>query len=224
MSKVNVLVPMKGHSERVPNKNLKMFGDAPLYHAIIKVLMESKYVNKIYINTDSDNISHDVQRNFESVNLINRPYELRGDFVSMNKIIEYDISQIEGEHFLQTHSTNPLLTSKTLDEGIARYFENIDKVDSIFSVTKWQIRMFLEDGNPVNHDPEELLRTQDLPPLFEENSNFYIFSRTSFINSGNKRIGVNPGMFEVNRLEAIDIDEPEDFLIAETLYKTKSKN
>lgn len=223
MDKVNVLVPMKGHSERVPNKNLKSFGGAPLYHAIINVLLESDRVKIIYINTDSDDISEDVQNNFKEVKLINRPDHLIGDFVSMNKIIEYDISQIEGEYFLQTHSTNPLLTSETIDDAIKYFFDNLGKFDSVFSVTRWQTRMFWEDGKPVNHSPDELLRTQDLPPLFEENSNFYIFSRSSFAKSGNKRIGLASKMFEVNRLEAIDIDEPEDFKMAETLYKAKSK-
>ena len=222
--KLNALVPMKGNSERIPNKNLKLFGDKPLYHAIIKTLQKSKYVKNIIINTDSDLISNDVKLNFENVILIDRPVHLQGDFVSMNKIIEYDIKQIEGEHFLQTHSTNPLLTSETLDKAIVYYLENLSIFDSVFSVTRWQTRMFWENGSPVNHDPTELLRTQDLPPLFEENSNFYIFSRTAFLKSGNKRIGLVPGMFEVNRLEAIDIDEPQDFQIAETLFKSKFNN
>ena len=131
--KLNALVPMKGNSERIPNKNLKLFGDKPLYHAIIKTLQKSKYVKNIIINTDSDLISNDVKLNFENVILIDRPVHLQGDFVSMNKIIEYDIKQIEGEHFLQTHSTNPLLTSETLDKAIVYYLENLSIFDSVFS-------------------------------------------------------------------------------------------
>ena len=137
----------------------------------------------------------------------------------MNKIIEHDISLINDDFFLQTHSTNPLITTTTINKAIQYFFNHTHKFNSVFSVTKWQTRLFWFNGKAVNHDPNNLVRTQDLPPLFEENSNLYLFSRNSFLESGNKRIGTKPGMFEVGRLESIDIDEPEDFIIAETLYK-----
>ena len=96
---------------------------------------------------------------------------------------------------------------------------NTTKFDSIFSVTKIQTRFYSENGNPFNHDPSNLLRTQDLEPLYEENSGFYIFTKESFKNADNKRIGLSPFMFEIDKIESIDIDEPSDFTIAETLYK-----
>ena len=120
---------------------------------------------------------------FTDVTIIDRPEELCGDFVSMNRIIEYDLSQLPGEHFLQTHSTNPLLTVETLNNAIETYFNNLKTNDSLFSVTQWQTRFYWQNGDPVNHNPEELIRTQDLPPVFEENSNFYIFSKSSFHES-----------------------------------------
>lgn len=214
---------MKGNSERVPNKNLRQFDGHPLYHAMINVLRKSKYISGIYINTDSQNISDDVNRNFPDVHIIDRPEELLGDFVSMNKIIDYDLSQIDSEFFLQTHSTNPLLSVKTLDAAIEYYFNNLDKYDSVFSVTRWQTRLYWEDVSPINHDPKELIRTQDLTPVYEENSNFFLFTKKSFANASEKRIGLNPGMFTVNKIEALDIDEEEDFLIAEQLFKAKFK-
>lgn len=216
--KLNVLLPMKGHSERVPNKNLKDFGGSPLYHAIMKKIQDSKMVNRVYINTDSLEIGKDAKRNFGDIVIIERPEDLRGDYISMNKIIEYDLSQIGGEHFLQTHSTNPLLTTETLDKAISFYFQNLDKFDSVFSVTRLQTRLYWKDGKAINHDPTELIRTQDLTPVFEENSNFYIFSKESYKNAGNNRIGLNPYMYPVNQLEAMDIDEPEDFKLTELLY------
>jgi N-acylneuraminate cytidylyltransferase len=91
--------------------------------------------------------------------------------------------------------------------------------DSIFSVTKIQTRFYERNGNPFNHNPKELLRTQDLSPLFEENSAFYIFTKDSFCSSGNKRIGLKPLMIEIDKIDAIDIDVPSDFILAETLHK-----
>ena len=210
---------MKGNSERVPNKNMRDFDGAPLYHAVMQSLLASKYIDQVVINTDSDIIKKDAVAQFgESVIVIDRPVKIQGDFVSMNDIIAYDLSQLNGEHFLQTHSTNPLLRAETIDKAIEKYFEGLETFDSVFGVTKVQTRFYDKDAKPVNHNPEELLRTQDLEPLYEENSNFYIFSKDSFENSGQKRIGVKPQIFEVNKLEAVDIDEPEDFKLAELLH------
>ena len=215
------MLPMKGHSERVPNKNMKFFCDAPLYHAILKTLKQSEYISRIAIDTDSKIIREDASKIYPDVTIIDRPDELCGDFVSMNRIIQYDISRLSGEHFLQTHSTNPLLTVKTLNTAIETYFNNLKSNDSLFSVTRWQTRFYWQNGDPVNHNPEELIRTQDLPPVFEENSNFYIFSRNSFHEANSRRIGARPKMYVVDRLESIDIDESTDFELAEFLY---SKN
>ncbi len=216
--KLTALLPMKENSERVPNKNMRDFDGAPLYHAVMKSLLASKYIGSVVINTDSNTIAKDAKKHFgERVIIIDRPEEIQGDFVSMNDIIAYDIGQLDEEHFLQTHSTNPLLRAGTIDSAIEKYFEGLGKFDSVFGVTKVQTRFYDKDAQPVNHNPEELLRTQDLEPLYEENSNFYIFSKDAFEKAGNKRIGLKPQIFEVNKLEAVDIDEPEDFKLAELL-------
>jgi CMP-N-acetylneuraminic acid synthetase len=218
---ITALLPMKGHSERIPNKNFRSFAGSPLFHKIAAVLERSDYVKEIIINTDSDKIAEDALKHFPTTKIHIRPENLCGDFVPMNDIIAYDISQTDGEYFLQTHSTNPLLTLTTLERAIEDYFASLQQFDSLFSVTRIQSRLFWESGDPVNHNPEELLRTQDLPPLFEENSNIFLFSSTSFKAAGNKRIGLKPKMFVMDKLEAIDIDEEDDWVMAETLYKRR---
>ncbi len=223
--KITALLPMKSNSERVKNKNMRDFDGAPLYHAVMKSLLASKYIGKVAINTDSQTIADDAKKYFtDKVIIIDRPVEIQGDFVSMNDIIAYDLDKLDGEHFLQTHSTNPLLRAGTIDKAIEKYFKGLEEFDSVFGVTKVQTRFYDKDANPVNHNPEELLRTQDLEPLYEENSNLYIFSKESFKNSGQKRIGVKPQIFEVNKLEAVDIDEPEDFKLAELLHIHKDNS
>ncbi|XAK24277.1 acylneuraminate cytidylyltransferase family protein [Campylobacter coli] len=220
--KINALLPMKGNSERVKNKNMKDFNGFPLYHAIMKALLESSYINKIFINTDSDVIASDVKKSFgDGIVIIKRPKEIQGDFVSMNDIIAYDLTQCNGEYFLQTHSTNPLLKTSTIDLAIEKFFDNLDVYDSLFSVTRVQARFYDKNAKAINHNPEELLRTQDLESMYEENSNFYIFSKNSFNMAGKKRIGLKPQIFSMNKLEAIDIDNPEDFILAELLYKNR---
>lgn len=217
--KLKALLPMKGNSQRVPNKNMRNFDGAPLYHAIMKTLLASKYIENVVIDTDSNIIAKDAKETFgDKVIIIDRPEEIQGDFVSMNTMIDYDLSQLDNEHFLQTHSTNPLVRTSTINTAIEKYFDGLKQYDSLFSVTRLQTRLYDKKAKPINHNPNELLRTQDLEPLFEENSNFYIFSKDAFYNADKKRIGLKPQIFEVNKLEAVDIDEPEDFKLAELLH------
>lgn len=211
---------MKDHSERVPNKNMRGFCGRPLYHAVMESLIKSRYISRVVINTDSVNIIKDAKEHFGNNILIHdRPQRLIGDFVSMNQIIDYDLQMLDGEHFLQTHSTNPLLQPTTIDRAINEYFRVIHEgYDSLFSVTPIQTRLYTNTTNPVNHNPAHLIRTQDLLPLYAENSCVYIFSRKSFtINK--TRIGVQPFMFTIEKLEAWDIDDDIDFQFVEFVYR-----
>jgi N-acylneuraminate cytidylyltransferase len=217
--KVTALIPMKGHSERVPNKNMKDFNGKPLYHYIVETMLKSQYVTDVLINTDSEVIKADVAKYFPRIQTVDRPEKLIGDFVSMNKIIEHDIEYMPSDYFIQTHSTNPLLKSETVDRAFEKLLAANGEFDSAFSVTKVQTRFYDKDGKPYNHNPNELLRTQDLEPLFEENSNFFIFTKDSFVNASMARIGKVPMMIEMNKIEALDIDEPSDFVIAEAIHK-----
>ncbi len=221
MNQIFALLPRKEHSERIPNKNMQDFYGNYLYCRVIESLLKSKYIKLVVIDTDSLAIANDALKRFNKIKIINRPNNLRGDFVSMNTIIAYDLSQLSGKHFLQTYSTNPLLTASAINEAIERYFEKIERRDSLFSVTRLQFRLYWKDGTLINHNPDALLRTQDLQPVFKENSNLYIFSKKSIKDAGNKRMGLKPQMFEINKLEAIDIDELNDFELAKALYKLR---
>jgi CMP-N-acetylneuraminic acid synthetase len=218
--KIVALLPMKGISERVPSKNLKPFNGKPLYHIIMNTLLKSKYINQVYVNTDGDQLKTDIITNFpKNAIVIDRNEEICGNYVSMNQIIEHDINMLDADIFIQTHSTNPLLEVETIDKAIDKMISLLqkDKNASVFSVSKTQKRFYNEDATPMNHDPKMLV-TQHLPPIYEENSCFYIFTKESFMNN-ESRIGSTPFMFEIDKIESIDIDEPEDFIIAEALHK-----
>jgi CMP-N-acetylneuraminic acid synthetase len=220
--KVTAVVPMKAQSERVQGKNTRDFCKKPLFWQILNTLHETDCVSEIVVDTDDDTIEDMVSRYFSDVKILRRPAELMGHAVSMNKILEYDLSQLDREHFLQTHSTNPLLTAKTIDMAVFAYFEQLGECDSLFSVSRIQARCFLRDRTPVNHNPNELIQTQFLNPVLVENSNIYIFSKFSFAKTG-RRIGKVPYMFEMNEYEAIDIDEEKDFKIAEIICAARKE-
>ncbi|MDY6846735.1 MAG: acylneuraminate cytidylyltransferase family protein [Chloroflexota bacterium] len=216
--KIIALVPMRHHSARVPQKNYRLFGGKPLYHHIISTLIEVPEVETILVDTDSPMILEGLAEYFPEVKAISRPEHLRGDRVPMNDVLVHDTSIIEADYYLQTHSTNPLLKDGTISKAIHAFLDNLPEFDSLFGVTRLQTRLWNAEGKPINHDPEVLLRTQDLPPIFEENSCIYIFQKETLIERHN-RLGYHPLMFEIPAVEAWDIDEKLDFVVAETLYR-----
>ena len=216
MTRLVALVPMKGHSERVPNKNLRAFNGRPLCHWVLNTLRATPEVDEVVVNTDSDEIAEEA-RAFDAT-VLERPEDLRGDRVSMNDIIRHDVSHTEADLYLQTHCTNPLLRPETVSEAVGTFHDR--DCDSLFSVTPLQTRLWDADCTPINHERDELKRTQDLEPVYEENSNVYLFTEESLARREN-RIGDDPAMFEMDALEAIDIDELVDFRIAEMLHRDR---
>jgi CMP-N-acetylneuraminic acid synthetase len=208
---------MRHDSERVPGKNYRDFAGLPLYHHVIRTLLDVPEITAVVIDTDSPVIKEDAERSFgDRVTVVVRPEHLRSGDTPMNDVLLHTISAVSADWYLQTHSTNPLLRSKTVSDALRRLWA-ADGSDSLFTVTRLQTRLWWEAGRAVNHDPAVLLRTQDLPPIFEENSNLYVFTADSLRRCGN-RIGARPLMLEMDRLEAWDIDEELDFMIAEYLY------
>lgn len=222
MPKVVALVPMRHHSERVPGKNYRPFVEKPLYHYIVSSLFACPLVTEVIIDTDSQTIQEDVKNNFPQVVLLERPKHLRAGTVPMNDVLLNDVVQVEADYYLQTHSTNPLLKAETITKALEEFLNSYPIYDSLFSVTRLQTRLWDSLTRAVNHNPAILLRTQDLPPVYEENSCLYIFTR-QILESKHNRIGDRPLMFEIDRLEATDIDEELDFRIAEFLYKEREK-
>jgi CMP-N-acetylneuraminic acid synthetase len=133
----------------------------------------------------------------------------------------YDTAQVPADLYLQTHSTNPLLKAATISKAIQQLRGLYPEYDSLFSVTRLQTRLWDQLGKAVNHNPAVLLRTQDLPPIYEENSCLYLFTRETLLTRRN-RLGERPFMFEMDAREATDIDEELDFLIAETLMQKQN--
>jgi CMP-N-acetylneuraminic acid synthetase len=214
---IAAIVPMRHDSRRVPGKNYRPFAGRPLYHQIILQLQQCPLVSQILIDTDSDIVRDDARKNFPRVKLIDRPEHLRADTTPMNDVLLHSTLQIDAHFYLQTHSTNPLLQAATITRAIETFIDNYPAYDTLFSVTRVQSRLWDALTRPINHNPAILLRTQDLPPVYEENSCLYLFARKT-LETRHNRIGDRPMMFPIDKHEAIDIDEEIDFRIAELMY------
>ena len=225
--RIVALLPMKGNSERVPGKNFKPLGHKPLFRWMLDTLIEIDQIEEVIINTDAEaelvGAGLDVNAPaFAKVRFRQRKESLLGDFTSMNLIIQDDIDAVPADCYLMTHVTNPFISAETVQRAIEAFQNDPDK-DSLFAVNRFQTRFYEEDGTPVNHDPNNLIRTQDLTPWYEENSCLYLFTAESFAAT-QARIGNKPILFETPRLESVDIDEPEDWDLAATLSQSLFAN
>lgn len=210
---------MRHDSERVVGKNYRALGGRPLFHHIVSTLLAVPRIDKVVIDTDSDVIAQSAIETFPDVQVIERPEHLRGGDVAMNDVLIHDVDVVDADLYLQTHSTNPLLSSQTISDALAA-FDAAGDSDSLFTVTPLQTRLWTPDGKAINHDPNVLLRTQDLPPVMEENSCLYVFSGDLLRARGN-RIGERPLLYPLSPEEAWDIDEESDWTVVAALYAAR---
>jgi CMP-N-acetylneuraminic acid synthetase len=220
--KLAALVPMRHHSQRVPGKNYRPLAGKPLYQHIIETLLACPEIGQVVVDTDSQPVMDGLRRDFPQVVVLPRPEKLRADVISMNEVLLYDTSQVKADFYLQTHSTNPLLRPETISKAIQILLADSPAHDSLFSVTRLRTRLYDQHGQAINHDPNVLLQTQNLPPVYEENSCLYIFTRENLSRRRN-RVGERPLMFEIDTSEAWDIDEELDFAITEFLMDLRLK-
>ena len=224
--RIVALLPMKAHSARVSGKNFRDFCGKPLFRWILDTLLEVEEIDQIVINTDArDILKQNGLIDTDRILIRDRPEHICGDFVSMNKVIADDVKAVAADIYLMTHTTNPILNKQTIEKAIHAYKLGVanGKHDSLFTVDRVQTRFYERDGTPVNHDPNNLVRSQDLTPWYEENSNLYIFSADSFAKT-RARIGSEPLLFVTPKYESIDIDEPEDWDVAVAITKTLSNS
>ncbi len=218
MTKIIALVPMRHNSQRVPGKNYRLLAGKPLYWHIIETLLATPEIGEVVVDTDSAPVIDGLRSDFPQVRILERPEHLRADAIPMNEILSYDTAQVEADFYLQTHSTNPLLKSATISRAIQTFLKDYPAWDSMFSVTRLQTRLWDALTRPLNHNPAILLQTQYLPPVYEENSCLYLFTRQNLLARRN-RIGERPLMFEIDAEEAWDIDEELDFAVTDFLMQ-----
>ena len=223
MTRVVAIVPMRHSSERVKGKNYRVLGDAPLFHHIVRTLLATPSISEVVIDTDSPTVRDDTAIAFPTVRVLERPEHLRDGAIAMNDVLLNTVDQVDADVILQTHSTNPFLSSATVQSALDLFLSADNDYDSVFGVTRLQARLWDKDTQPVNHDPAVLLRTQDLDPIYLENSCFYIFT-PDVLREHNNRIGSKPAMVEVPAGEAIDIDDESDWDLAAAVWNMRAAN
>lgn len=229
--KICIIIPIKHNSERVPGKNYRDFNGKPLFHIILNTLLKSNYINQIYVDTNSPIVMESIKTDFKDsiITLYERPVALHPGDTPTNVLLENIITDLnlEYDYYLQTHATNPLLKVETIDKCIECFMEKEKEgFDSLFTAKQHQTRLYKNNNNVVtalNHNPDELIPTQNLEPLYEENSCLYIFKK-DILFERHHRIGHKPYIHVMNDIESSDIDIESDFVFAEQLHKYHGLN
>jgi len=206
-------LPLKYKSERVDNKNFRIIEDKPLFFYILETISSIELIDEIVIDFDNKGVVENVEKLFKNITFVNRSKNLLDPYESVNNLIKDNLKNFKNNFIIQTHVTNPLLTKNTIESALNKYLNN--KIP-LFSVTKYQSRFYDSNIKPINHKIDELLPTQHLPPVYEENSNFYIFSKNQF-KEAYSRINNSSEIFEIPFLESIDIDNEEDLDLVKKL-------
>ena len=210
---MKIFIPIKHESQRVSNKNFRIFNGVPLYKHTLNKLKD----HEVFIDTDSDRIIEETQ-NLDHVVAFRREKKLCGHKVSVCDLITSFVFRYEIEEpICQIHVTSPFLKEKTINNA----YRLLESHDSVVSCNLHQARFWRKEEYgfcPINHNPLKMEQTQDLPKFYEENSAFYMFYPEVIISTGS-RIGRNPYFYPLRSPENLDIDTEEDWLLA-----TKEKN
>lgn len=210
--KVVAIVPMKLNNTRLPQKNTKAFTNGrPLCHYILSTLLEVSGVDEVYVYCSNPNIKEFIP---EGVKYLERSQSLDQDTTKMNEVLKCFAEDVPADIYVMTHTTAPFISKESIEKGLQ--FVVSGEYDSSFAAKKLQDFLW-KDGVPFNYELNNIPRTQDLPALYEETSGFYIY-KADVMTKLNRRIGNNPFIVEVGEIESIDIDEKEDFDIADAIF------
>ena len=210
--KTVAIVPMKLNNRRLPQKNTKFFTNGkPLCHYILSTLLTVEGVNEVYVYCSNPDIQKFIP---EGVNYLRRSESLDQDTTKMNEVLQCFAKDVPADIYVMTHTTAPFISKDSIEKGLKAVKSG--EYDSSFAAKRLQ-KFLWKDNVPFNYELNNIPRTQDLPTLYEETSGFYIY-RNNVMTRLKRRIGEKPFIVEVGEIESVDIDEAEDFAIADAIF------
>lgn len=210
--RIIAIVPMKLNNRRLPQKNTKAFTNGkPLCYYILSTLLKIEKIDEVYVYCSNPDIQSFIPAD---VKYLQRSELLDQDTTSMTEILISFTQKISADIYVMTHTTAPFISEESIRKGLEAVLSG--KYDSAFAAKKVQDFLW-KDGKPFNYELDNIPRTQDLSPLYEETSGFYIYKQ-EVMTDLHRRIGETPFIVEVGEIESTDIDEPEDFMIADAIY------
>ena len=212
--KTIALIPIKFNNRRLPGKNIKPLGGRPLMQYIQETLLQVKGIDEIYVYCSDEGVKEYL---LPGVCYLQRPQSLDQDSTKINEVLASFAQAKKADLYLLTHATAPFIKAESIQKGIDAV--KSDNYDSAFAVIRQQDFLW-QNGKPLNYDLSAIPRTQDLVPIYRETCGFYLYTYWQIVEQ-NRRIGDKPYFVEVSEIEAVDIDEQEDFDLAEAIVNMK---
>lgn len=209
MKKV-AFVPIRLNSQRVEGKNLRLLGGQPLMTYLLATLAAAKNIDEVYVYCSNPAICEYLP---EGVKFLQRDERLDSNTTLGQDIYDAFTSEVEADIYILAHATSPFIRTATIENAVAQVESG--EYDSAFSAERVQTFAWWE-GEPLNYSLEHVPRTQDLEPVYVETSAFFIFRKEVWCTL-HRRIGEHPYMAVTDRIESMDIDNPDDFLLAEAI-------
>lgn len=205
-------VPIRLNSQRVVGKNLRELGGRPLLTHILDALAAAENIDEVYVYCSSPAIREFLP---EGVKFLQRDARLDSNETLGAEIYDAFTSEVDADIYILAHTTSPFIRTATIEEALRKV--ECEGYDSAFSAKKEQSFAWYE-GQPLNYSLSHIPRTQDLEAVYVETSAFFIFRRDVW-REQHRRIGDKPYIAVTDRIESIDIDYPDDFLLAEAIAK-----
>lgn len=217
MEKVVSFIPIKLNNQRLPGKNTMDLEGTPLCEYLFNTINGIDNIDEKYVYCSDEKIKPYIP---EGLTFLKRDPYLDGFQVKGLEIIEHFVKDVDADIYVLTHVTQPFTKAKSIQAALEKVLSG--EYDSAFSAVRLQDYMWM-NGKPLNYDMKNIVRTQDLEPIYMETGAFFIFRKEVFTELG-QRIGNHPYIYEIDQFEAVDIDEAEDFEFAKAVaqyYKTK---
>lgn len=212
--KTVAFVPIRLNSQRVAGKNLRLLGGEPLMCHILRTLVSISRIDEVYVYCSDERIREFLP---EGVRFLRRSTDLDKDSTLGREIYDSFTAEVPADLYLLAHATSPFIRKETITTALEKV--QAGENDSAFSAEKVQTFAWFE-GHPLNYELDNIPRTQTIEPVYIETSAFFLFPRELWCNH-KRRIGDNPYMAVVDRIEGLDIDNPEDFTMAEIITASK---
>lgn len=212
------LVPLRGGSKSIPDKNIKELSGKPLCAWALEAACSAERVDRVYVSTDSSRIRDVVEGFGLDVVVIDRPAEFAADDSSTEDVMMHFAEVVDFDVVCTIQATSPLLTSENIDSAIEMFFSN--ELDSVLSAVRTKRFFWTDDFIPINYNPKKRPRRQDFKGTLMENGAFYLTRRTTLLETG-CRLGGHIGVYEMPEETAIEIDEPEDWDLVSKLLNNR---
>ena len=220
--KIVAIIPAKGTSQRLENKNLYKIGTTTLVERACEKLLNSKLIDAVYLDTESESVKlHCQHLEKRGLKILSRPAQLATNDTGANEMLMYALHSIEEcDLLIQTFATSPLITINTIDNCIEKFLESGNDYDSFFTVSKMQEYFWNENEEPINFSTVQLPNSFQLAPMYMETHGLYgVFSNSLLANK--TRVGKKPMMITIPKIESFDIDDKEDLEIIEHIITSQ---